>query len=415
MVTSEDRRMLFAALRSTGYLAYGAAVGILALYTVLALLVTGLLASMRFGRPLVLPMMRWVRRLAGLERGRLSRLGYEVESPYHDAEPEMRPSVRGVLADPEARRDLAWVFMHATWGLIVGIVAIQLPVTAVHDITYPIWWMSVEQVEQDLLNGTIEAQTWSTAVIGPVAGVAVFALWLIGAAKLLDLQTRPGRNLLRPDPDVDLSERVARLTATRAAALDAHAVELRRIERALHDGAQNRIVGVAVLVGAARREVERDPGRADEILARAQDTVEDALAELRVVVRSILPPVLENRGLEGALSALASDCAVPCSVTVDVPVRCPASVEATAYFVVAESLTNVAKHSGASRVGVEVRQRGDRLHVGVTDDGRGGADPAGGSGLAGIGRRVEAHDGDVTVTSPAGGPTEIRVELPCGS
>lgn len=414
-VTPENRRMLRQALRSTGYVAYGAAIGVLALCTLLPVLITTLLSAARVGRPLVRPMLHWVRRLAGLERGRLRRLGQEVQAPYYHPDPEPGDSLRETVADPEVRRDLSWLFLHATWGLILGIVVLQMLSSAVHDITYPLWWYAAGTNDQDILMETVEARTWSTAVLGPVVGLAVLALWLIGAPKLLDLQTRPGRSLLGADPDVDLSERVARLTATRAAALDAHAVELRRIERALHDGAQNRIVGVAVLVGAARREVERDPARADEILARAQDTVEDALSELRAVVRSILPPVLENRGLEGALSALASDCAVPCTVTVDVSVRCPASVEATAYFVVAESLTNVAKHSRASRAEVEVRLRGSRLHVRVADDGCGGADAAGGSGLAGIGRRVEAHDGDVTVHSPAGGPTEIRVELPCGS
>ncbi|WP_035739053.1 sensor histidine kinase [Glycomyces arizonensis] len=412
---SDGRQLLGEALRSSAYAVYGAAIGLLALYTLPLLAAVAVLRAVGVGRPLVRPTLRWVRRLADLERGRLRRLGHEIESPYHEPDPEPGLTLREIAAEPEARRDLAWLFLHATWGLVIGIVVIQLPFTAVHDITYPIWWQLALPSDQEIFNGFIEAETWSAAAIGPVAGIAVFALWLIGASKLCELQARPGVNLLGPDPDVDLSERVARLTATRAAALDAHAVELRRIERALHDGAQNRIVGVAVLVGAARREVERNPERADEILARAQDTVEDALAELRAVVRSILPPVLENRGLEGALSALASDCPVPCKVTVDVPVRCPASVEATAYFVVAESLTNVAKHSRASRAEVEVRLRGGRLHVRVTDDGRGGAAAAGGSGLAGIGRRVEAHDGDVTVNSPPGGPTEIEVELPCGS
>ena len=239
-------------------------------------------------------------------------------------------------------------------------------------------------------------------------------VWLLSATALSSLQSRPGLALLR-DTDGELTQRVSQLTATRAAALDAHAVELRRIERALHDGAQNRIVGVAVLIGAARREVARDPARADQILARAQDTTEDALAELRAVVRSILPPVLENRGLAGSLSALAADCPVPCSVVVDVPVRCPVSVEATAYFTVAESLTNVAKHSRASQVDIEVTQSGDRLRVRITDDGVGGADPTRGTGLTGIIGRVDALDGTVTVTSPVGGPTDIRVELPCGS
>jgi signal transduction histidine kinase len=228
------------------------------------------------------------------------------------------------------------------------------------------------------------------------------------------LQARPGRGLLAAGPDADLSLRVAQLTATRAAALDAHAVELRRIERSLHDGTQNRIVSVTVLLGAARRMVARDPAGADALLERAQSAAEQALAELRTVARSILPPVLDDRGLAGALSGLAANCAVPCQVHVDMPERCAASVEATAYFVVAEALTNIVKHSGARHATVTARSDGDRLRLRVQDDGRGGADEDGGSGLTGIRRRVAAHDGSLQLTSPVGGPTTLQVELPCG-
>ncbi|WP_309140823.1 histidine kinase [Micromonospora sp. M51] len=208
---------------------------------------------------------------------------------------------------------------------------------------------------------------------------------------------------------------MAELTATRAAALDAHAVELRRIERSLHDGTQNRLVAVNVLLGAARRAVRRNPDRADEILGQAQDAAEQALGELRTVVRGILPPVLDDRGLAGALAGLAGSCAVPCRLEVDVAVRCAASVEATAYFVVAEALTNVVRHSGASRVDVAVRREHGRLLVSIEDDGHGDADETRGSGLTGIRRRVEAYDGRMTLTSPPGGPTRMDVELPCGS
>ncbi|PRY61048.1 sensor histidine kinase [Glycomyces artemisiae] len=407
--------VLAAALRASGYGAVGAGFGILALYTIPIAVLVGFLSLLGAGRFLVHPTMQWVRMLAGLERRRLLRLGHDVESPYAGPDAELPRSLREVRADPSARRDLQWVFLHGTWGLIIGAILINMPFVAVRDATYPLWWAFAPSSEQQILSGMIEAQTAPAAALGFATGIAVCALWLLFGPKLLDLQARPGANLLGPDPDIDLSERVARLTATRAAALDAHAVELRRIERALHDGAQNRIVAVAVLVGAAKREVPRDPDKAVEILGRAQDTVEDALAELRAVVRSILPPVLEDRGLAGALNALASDCPVPCTVAVDVPGRCPASVEATAYFVVAESLTNVAKHSRATSASVEVTRRGNTLTVAVVDDGRGGADAGAGSGLAGITRRVEALDGTATVTSPPGGPTEIRVELPCGS
>jgi signal transduction histidine kinase len=409
------RSPLAASVRASAFGALGAAFGIVALYTLPLLLLTAFLAILGVGRPLVHPMMQWVRIVAGLERRRLRRLGHDVESPYVGADAEPGRTLRDMRTDPVARRDLLWIVLHGTWGLIVGAILIQMPFIVVRDVTYPLWRPFVPEAEQRILNGMIEAAGANTAILGIATGIAVCVLWLLFAPKLLELQCRPGRSLLGPDPDADLSERVARLTATRAAALDAHAVELRRIERALHDGAQNRLVAVAVLIGAARREVVRAPDRADEILERAQTTVEGALAELRAVVRSILPPVLEDRGLAGALSALASDCAVPCTLEVDVPGRCPASVEATAYFVVAESLTNVAKHSRASSAKVEVRRRGNTLTVIVADDGRGGADAASGSGLAGIARRVEALDGTAQVQSPPGGPTEIRVELPCGS
>jgi signal transduction histidine kinase len=169
-----------------------------------------------------------------------------------------------------------------------------------------------------------------------------------------------------------------------------------------------------VLLGATRRALARDPAGAEAMLERAQDAAEQALAELRTVVRSILPPVLADRGLAGALAGLAADCGVPCQVDVDVPGRCAASVEATAYFVTAEALTNIAKHSQARHATVTVRRRGDRLSLRIEDDGIGGVDEHGGSGIAGVRSRIEAHDGRLTVTSPRGGPTTLQVELPCG-
>jgi signal transduction histidine kinase len=234
------------------------------------------------------------------------------------------------------------------------------------------------------------------------------------------LQADPGRRLLAAGPDTDLSLRVAELTATRAAALDAHATELRRIERALHDGTQNRLVSVTVLLGAARRQVARDPSRADEILERAQSAAEQALAELRTVSRSILPPVLDDRGLAGALSGLAAESPVPCRIDVDAPERCAASVEATAYFVVAEALTNVAKHAHATQAVVTVRldEATNQLHVSVFDNGRGGAaitTSEEATGLRGLEERVRAARGSFTVSSPATGPTIITAVLPCAS
>lgn len=390
-------RLAREAARATAYCVYGVGIAVVALFTVPVLVLVGVLWCFRVGRPLVPPALRWVGRIADLERERLRRLGHDVGD--------------GLVA---GRREVQWLLAHATWGLVSGAVTLQLLIMAVHDTTYPLWWEWVSPANQTVVNGWVGARSDQAAAMAPVWGVLALVAWFLSSSSLLSLQARPGLALLR-DPDAELFARVDRLTQTRAAALDAHAVELRRIERALHDGAQNRIVGVAVLIGAARREVGRDPARADEILARAQDSTEGALAELRAVVRSILPPVLENRGLAGSLSALAADCPVPCDVVVDVPTRCPVSVEATAYFMVAEALTNVARHSRANQVEIEVTQSAGRLHVRVLDDGVGGADPTRGTGLDGIIGRVDALDGLVTVTSPVGGPTEIRAELPCGS
>jgi signal transduction histidine kinase len=319
------------------------------------------------------------------------------------------------IKDPFVRRELAWLPLHALFGFFFGILGLSLPLWALQDITFPLWYRSLSpgQVGPGLAVWRIDGLF--DALMAGLLGVGWLVVVVAGGPTLLArAQAIPGRRLLSPPPGVDLSMRVAELTATRAAALDAHAVELRRIERSLHDGTQNRLVAVNVLLGAARRAVQRDPARADEILGRAQDAAEQALGELRTVVRGILPPVLDH-GLAGALDGLAASCAVPCRVVVDLPVRCAASVEATAYFVVAESLTNVVKHSGATAVAVTVRRERDRLVIGVDDDGHGGADEAHGSGLTGIRRRVEAYDGRLTLTSPPGGPTRIQVELPCGS
>jgi signal transduction histidine kinase len=284
----------------------------------------------------------------------------------------------------------------------------------VTDVTFILWWRllppgeAADTIDIVAVNDTLDA-IWVSALGVGWGVVAVVVLPLLAR-----MQAWPGRRLLSPAPGTDLAVRVARLAATRAAALEAHATELRRIERALHDGTQNRLVAVSVLLGAARRALARDPATADEILARAQDSAEQALAELRDVVRSILPPVLTNRSLPDALTALAASCPVPCRIDADLPDRFAASVEATAYFAVAEALTNIAKHSGATKAVVSLRRREDQLEVEVVDDGHGGADERSGSGLVGIRHRVEALDGTFTLTSPVGGPTRMSVSLPCG-
>lgn len=420
--TASPRPSLWAGLRETGrsaviatkWLVIGAGTAALALFTVLVLVGVALLSLVGIGLLLLRPALGLLRWVADLERRRLEALGRPVQSPYGPLPTQWQSVWRTFRTDPGVRRDLGWLPLHATLGLVLGLLPLELLSNAVQELTTPAWWWLLPSGETDILGGFLPVETWAMARWGVVTGLSWAIVWFAVAPLLLRWQTAPGRQLLAPHPEVDLSARVAHLTATRAAALDAHAVELRRIERALHDGAQNRLVAVAVLAGAARQALERDPASAGPLLARVQDGTETALAELRSVVRSILPPVLESRGLAGALTALAAESAVPTEVDAQVEPRAPLAVEAVAYFAVAEALTNVAKHSEAGRATVRVHRQGDLLVARVADDGVGGAVLRQGSGLAGIRDRVQAHDGSLTVDSPPDGPTLVEVVLPCG-
>jgi signal transduction histidine kinase len=397
------------ALDALEHLAGGLGTAVLALAALLALLVTTMACLVGVGLLMAPAALRVLRAVADRERARLSRWGPEIIGPA-----PVEPRLGAALKDPTTRRELGWVVPHATLGLFLGLFGLTLPLYAVRDLSYPLWWHLMPAGD-----AASSPEWWPVHDLLGAFGIAFMGLvWIVIALAALPgmarLQAWPGRRLLSPDRGTDLSLRVAQLTATRAAALDAHATELRRIERALHDGTQNRLVAVTVLLGAARRAVARDPSDADAILDRAQDASEQALAELRAVVRSILPPVLTDRSLPDALTALAASSPVTCTIDADMPYRCAVSVEATAYFVVAEALTNIARHAHARQAAVVLRRRDDRLCLEITDDGRGGADERGGSGIAGIRRRVEAHDGTFALASPAGGPTTLTASLPCG-
>jgi signal transduction histidine kinase len=210
----------------------------------------------------------------------------------------------------------------------------------------------------------------------------------------------------------ELAERVDVLTRTRKGALDVQAAELRRIERDLHDGAQARLVSLSMQLGRAEERVADQPEVA-ALLRRAREDAGAAIAELRDLARGIAPPILADRGLAAAVQALTRRVPVPVTVDADPGLRLLPVVETAAYFVAAEALTNVAKHGGGAGARVVVRRVDDQLVVEVADDGPGGADPGGG-GLTGLRHRVEALDGTLTVTSPAGGGTTVRAELPCG-
>jgi signal transduction histidine kinase len=208
---------------------------------------------------------------------------------------------------------------------------------------------------------------------------------------------------------------VAVLETSRSRVVDAAEAERRRIERDLHDGAQQRLVALAMDLGMARERLATDPDKARQLLDEAHAEAKQALTELRNLARGIHPAVLTDRGLDAALSAVAARSPVPVDLRVQVGARPGPNVESIAYFVVSESLANVAKHSGATRATVQVARRGNRLVIEVSDNGRGGADPALGTGLAGLHDRVAGVDGWLHVSSPLGGPTTLLVELPCGS
>ena len=208
--------------------------------------------------------------------------------------------------------------------------------------------------------------------------------------------------------------RIEVLEATRAGAVDAQETELRRIERDLHDGAQARLVALGMSLGLAEQHLETDPEAVRELLAEARLGAAEALEELRDLARGIHPPILSDRGLEAAVSALVARSPVRVSLEVDVPKRPPPAVETATYFTVSEALANSIKHAGARQVDIRIVTVDGSLRAEVSDDGNGGAD-ASGRGLSGLRQRVAALDGTLSVSSPEGGPTVVRMELPCGS
>jgi signal transduction histidine kinase len=221
--------------------------------------------------------------------------------------------------------------------------------------------------------------------------------------------------MLSPNDREVLESRVETLQDTRSRMVAAADAERRRIERDLHDGAQQRLVALAMTLGRAKARMDADPAGAALLVNEAHGEAKLALGELRDLARGIHPAVLTDRGLDAALSALAARSPIPVDVTVDVSRRPGPGVEAVAYFIAAESLTNISRHSGAGRAWIRVARPNGLLYMEIIDDGHGGADIAGGTGIAGLRDRARAIDGDLTLTSPPGGPTMIRVELPCES
>ncbi|SEL38245.1 Histidine kinase [Rhodococcus maanshanensis] len=389
----------------------------------MALLVAGLVLMifLLFGPGLLLAprAVRLLRWWTGLARRRAGWFSGEVlpeRYPPIPAAPTFE-DLRRLATAASTRRDAGWLAAHALIAPVAGLLAVALPAGAVNSLLIPAYWQLMPADEP--VTNIYPVTSWWGAAAMPLVGVAyaALALWLtpLMARGVCGLAVR----LLAPTRESRLVERVSALTASRAAALDAHAAELRRIERDLHDGAQNRLVGVVMMLGIAERSLRTNPEQALPQLLRAQDAAADALAGLRTIVHDIYPPILDELGLEGAVSALAGRCAVPCVLDVGGLRRAPVALESAAYFVVAEGLTNVVKHGGAGGVTVRLctahRDSGEVLRIAITDDGHGGAVERAGGGLSGIRRRAEAFEGTMELASPEGGPTTLKVELPCGS
>ncbi|MEU4820628.1 histidine kinase [Actinomadura sp. NPDC023710] len=348
-----------------------------------------------------------------------------IARPYLP-EPEQEPGLNGMfkrfialISDPATWRDYLWVLTDP----VVSVFTAALPALL---ILYGVWGYVLAAFAGDMI-GHYGGSDWyayihvtegfgrdTGRVVSTVAvATACIALGYVIGPKMLTAYGYWGRALLGPTRKSELALRVQHLTETRSDAVDASAAELRRIERDLHDGAQARLVAMGMSLGAIEHLLDRDPEKARLLLAETRASSAKALHELRDLVRGIHPPVLADRGVGDAVRALALDHPLDVEVSAELPARPEPPVESAAYFAVSEILTNAAKHSGASRVWVDMRYENHMLRITVTDDGRGGATLEGGSGLRGIERRIGTFDGVLALSSPLGGPTIVTMELPC--
>jgi signal transduction histidine kinase len=336
--------------------------------------VGGLLVVVWAGIFLVAAAVPLIRVVANRQRHIAGRiLGVDLPPPYRPL-PERGPLTRlvAMLTDPMTWRDVLWILWAITIGWVLSLLVLVLLLAIV---TGFFWWFGSYPI------------LWARSVVD--------------------------RALLCYSSTETLERRVATLTESRAAAVDHSAAELRRLERDLHDGTQARLVAVSMSLGMAEELFESDPDAARRTVTDARAATSAAISDLRSVVRGIHPPVLADRGLDGAIRALALDMAVPVEVVGALPGRPPAPIESALYFAVAECLANSAKHAGHGQAWVELGHQSGVLRVVVSDDGRGGADVDSGTGMRGVMRRLAAFDGTMTVSSPDGGPTIITLEVPC--
>ncbi|MFE2153325.1 sensor domain-containing protein [Streptomyces lavendulae] len=323
---------------------------------------------------------------------------------------------RAVLADAGFWRDLGWAWLEPlVGGLLVAVPPSLVVYGAFGALVQPFVWRLLDDGNWYAF---VPVHSTATMVAALVLGLGFTAAGLLLAPPVLRLHARWGRLLLAAPRTTELVRRIEQLTDTRAVALDARADELRRIERDLHDGAQARLVALGMRLDGATRLLD-DPRAARAALLEARELSARALEDLRDLVRGIQPPILTDRGLGDAVRSLALDSFLDVHVEVRLAGRLPAAVESAAYFAVNELLANAAKHSGGDRVDILLAhgdgQGGGRLSVTVTDDGRGGADPARGTGLLGVRARLATFDGSLALHSPPGGPTTVTLEIPCAS
>ncbi len=389
--------------RSVLYVATGPLVGALWAVLVVTLAIAGVvLAPVVVGVALLAGIPLSAVGLAAVERRRL-RLVDSRPAPS----PHRRPAQAGLrawaafrLRETATWRELGYALLAVALGMVDVVVAFTFVVGSGLATASP---MLVEQGDQIQFGsgGTVDepGEAWALAVVG----VGLIVVTLYALSTLAGARAALARTLLvRP-----VEEELVEVRASRARMADAFEAERRRIERDLHDGAQQRLTGLIMTLGLAKL----DSG-APELIGKAQDEARAALAELRDLVRGIHPSVLTDRGLRAAVESLAERSPVPVEVDVELPDRPPEGTESAAYFVIAEALANVAKHSGATRARVVVRPG---LCVEVHDDGTGGARVDGGTGLQGLADRVAVYDGSVRLSSPPGGPTILQVEIPCES
>ena len=406
--------------RGLGAVATGA-FGLLLAISNLPLLVLWLLSlllSLVPGLGLVtLPLMTAVvRARADLQRRLAARSGVHIARPYRPRPQKALPGgwkrYKWILTDPATWRDLAWLIPGAIVGFGLGLLSLLIPLYGLEGILLlPLWiWLGTGWYGY---GAVWHIESVGDGLLSLPQGVLILAIGLAVAPWLRWVDARFAALFLAPTKAAELRLRVTHLTETRADTVDAQAAELRRIERDLHDGAQARLVSLGMTIGLAEELLEQDPVAARKLLAEAREASGSALVELRHLVRGIHPPVLAERGLDGAVRALALNMPLPVTVDGGVSGRLDTPVESAAYFVVAEALTNVARHSRARSAWVSLRHDGRSLFLMVGDDGHGGADPEAGTGLRGIERRLAAFDGTMTLSSPPGGPTVVTMELPC--